>query len=274
MHDGSVWVSVAGGTTRGALPAANCAPVESGGEKPDVILASDLPLQGPTLAPTLAAAVRFVLRSHRFRAGRFVVGYQSCDDSTARTQGSDFFKCASNARAFSSDERLVAVVGPYDSSCAQIEIPVTNRSPSGPLAILSPANTASEPDPRGARSRGRPTRDPVPHRGSELLQARISRRSRRSRPCSAREAARSAPRLRPHRRQRLRRRTFSRFRKCCPAPWRDRARVRNMEWLRRRFQAPLGEHRPREGEGRTPRRIQLRRQATWFGHFGVDSVLG
>ncbi len=141
VHDGSVWVSVTGGTTRGALPAANCGPVESGGEKPDVILASDLPLQGPTLAPTLAAAVRFVLRSHGFRAGRFVVGYQSCDDSTARTQGSDFFKCASNARAFSSDERLVAVVGPYDSSCAQIEIPVTNRSPSGPLAIISPANT-------------------------------------------------------------------------------------------------------------------------------------
>ncbi len=141
VHDGSVWVSVADGTTRGALPAASCGPVESGGEKPDVILASDLPLQGPTLAPTLAAAIRFVLRSHRFRAGRFVVGYQSCDDSTARTQGSDFFKCASNARAFSSDERLVAVVGPYDSSCAQIEIPVTNRSPSGPLAIISPANT-------------------------------------------------------------------------------------------------------------------------------------
>ena len=200
VHNGSVWVSVAGGTTGEALPAVNCAPVESGGEKPDVILASDFPLQGPTVAPTLAAAVRFVLRSHRFRAGRFVVGYQSCDDSTARTQGSDFFKCASNARAFSSDARLVAVVGPYDSSCAQIEIPVTNRSPSGPLAILSPVNTAPESDPCGARSRGGPTRDPVPHRSSELLQARISGRSRRSRPRSAREAARPAPRLRPHRR--------------------------------------------------------------------------
>ena len=142
VGDGSVWVSVAGATTKGALPAANCAPVESGGARPDLIVASDLPLQGPTLAPTLAAAVRFVLRSHRFRAGRFIVGYQSCDDSTARTQGSDFFKCASNARAYSSDERLVAVIGPYDSSCARLEIPVTNRSPSGPLAILSPANTA------------------------------------------------------------------------------------------------------------------------------------
>ena len=142
VGDGTVWASVAGGTGKGALPVADCSPVESAVANPDVLVVSDLPLQGPSLAPTLAAAVRFVLRSHAFRAGRYTVGYQSCDDSTARTQSSDFFKCASNARDFGAAEKLVAVIGPYDSPCARVEIPVTNRAPSGAVAIVSPVNTS------------------------------------------------------------------------------------------------------------------------------------
>ncbi len=152
VGDGSVWASVAGVTGKGALPAAECSPVESAIANPDLLVVSDLPLQGPSLAPTLAAAVRFVLHSHGFRAGRYTVGYQSCDDSTARTQSSDFFKCASNARDFGAARKLVAVVGPYDSSCAQVEIPVTNRAPSGAVAIVSPANTSpslTRVDPNG-----------------------------------------------------------------------------------------------------------------------------
>ncbi len=152
VGDGSVWASVAGGTGNGALPGADCSPVESAVANPDLLVVSDLPLQGPSLAPTLAAAVRFVLHAHGFRAGRYTVGYQSCDDSTARTQSSDFFKCASNAREFGAASKLVAVVGPYDSSCAQIEIPVTNRAPSGAVAIVSPSNTVpslTRVDPNG-----------------------------------------------------------------------------------------------------------------------------
>jgi hypothetical protein len=33
----------------------------------------------------MAHAITFVLREHDFRAGRFSVAYQSCDDSIART---------------------------------------------------------------------------------------------------------------------------------------------------------------------------------------------
>ena len=141
VGDGLVWASVAGGAGKGTLPLTDCRPVESAVANPDVLVVSDLPLQGPSLTPTLAAAVRFVLHSHDFRAGRYTVGYQSCDDSTARTQSSDFFKCASNARDFGAVRKLVAVVGPYDSRCAQVEIPVTNRSPFGAVSIVSPANT-------------------------------------------------------------------------------------------------------------------------------------
>jgi DNA-binding SARP family transcriptional activator/ABC-type branched-subunit amino acid transport system substrate-binding protein len=140
---GEGWVSVVGGTRSGDLPASDCSPVESGGAKPDVLIASDLPLQGPSVATTLASAVRYVLQMHGFRAGKYVVGYQSCDDSTARSQGSDFFKCAANARDYARAAKLVAVIGPYDSSCAGIEIPIANRASDGPLAILSPSTTFS-----------------------------------------------------------------------------------------------------------------------------------
>jgi DNA-binding SARP family transcriptional activator/ABC-type branched-subunit amino acid transport system substrate-binding protein len=141
VGNGAAWVSLAGGTRAGDLPAQDCGPVESGGQRPDLLIASDLPLQGPSVAATLAASVRFVLRAHHYRAGKYTVGYQSCDDSTARSRGSDFFKCAANARDWSSAEKLVAVIGPYDSSCAQIEIPIANRAPSGALALVSPSNT-------------------------------------------------------------------------------------------------------------------------------------
>jgi DNA-binding SARP family transcriptional activator/ABC-type branched-subunit amino acid transport system substrate-binding protein len=141
--DGSAWVSVAGATSSGSLPRSDCGPVEPPGATPDVIVASDMPLQGPSAAKTFAAAVRFVLRSHGFRAGQFTVGYQSCDDSTARSQGSDFFKCATNARDFGADAKLVAVIGPYDSPCTQIEIPVTNRASAGPVALVSPSTTST-----------------------------------------------------------------------------------------------------------------------------------
>jgi DNA-binding SARP family transcriptional activator/ABC-type branched-subunit amino acid transport system substrate-binding protein len=149
---GAAWVSLAGGTLSSELPGQDCTPVESGGQKPDLLIASDLPLQGPAVAATLAASVRFVLRSHRFRAGRYVVGYQSCDDSTARSRGSDFFKCAANARDYASAGKLVAVIGPYDSSCGAIEIPITNRGLSGALPVVSPSNTYpgfTRPDPGG-----------------------------------------------------------------------------------------------------------------------------
>jgi DNA-binding SARP family transcriptional activator/ABC-type branched-subunit amino acid transport system substrate-binding protein/streptogramin lyase len=141
VGEGAAWVTVAGGTSTGVLPAPDCSPVESGGRKPDLLVVSDLPLQGPSVAATLADSVRFVLRSRGFRAGKYTVGYQSCDDSTARSQGSEFFKCAANARDYASAEKLVAVIGPYDSTCAQIEIPITNRATSGPLALVSPSNT-------------------------------------------------------------------------------------------------------------------------------------
>ena len=139
----SAWVSVAGGTRDGALPPTACGEVSAGGRTPDVIVASDMPLQGPEAAEprAVASAVRHVIQDHGFRAGDHVVGYQSCDDSTAQTGNTEQRRCAANAQAFAAAERLVAVIGPWHSSCAQIEVPIANRAPDGPLALVSPSST-------------------------------------------------------------------------------------------------------------------------------------
>jgi branched-chain amino acid transport system substrate-binding protein len=143
---GSAWVSIGASTNKGSLPAPACDPITAGlNKRPDVLIASDLPLRGPQNAVTraMADAIGFVLREHRFRAGRYTVGYQSCDDSTPQSGGADFFKCAANAKAYSEAVSVVGVIGPYDSSCAAVEIPITNRA-AGPLALISPSNTRAD----------------------------------------------------------------------------------------------------------------------------------
>jgi YVTN family beta-propeller protein len=139
----SAWVSVAGGTRDGVLPASTCGEVAAGGRTPDVIVASDMPLQGPEGANprAVASAVRYVIQDHGFRAGDHVVGFQSCDDSTAQTGNTEQRRCAANAQAYAGAERLVAVIGPWHSICAQIEVPIANRAPGGPLALVSPSST-------------------------------------------------------------------------------------------------------------------------------------
>ena len=139
---GSAWVSVAAGTKDGSLPAAACSEVASGDGKPDVLIASDLPLQGFNGAGPrqLVDAIRARLQSHGFRAGKYVVGYQSCDDSTTQTGYYEQRKCAANANAYARAKRVVAVIGAYESACAVPEIPILNRAPGGPLAIVGLAS--------------------------------------------------------------------------------------------------------------------------------------
>ena len=85
----------------------------SGGGRPDVLIAADLPLQGPNGGGPrqLVDAIRAVLQSHGFRAGKYVVGYQSCDDSTTQTGYYEQRKCAANANAYARAKRVVAVIG-------------------------------------------------------------------------------------------------------------------------------------------------------------------
>ena len=82
-------------------------------------------------------------RRDHFRAGRFTLGYQACDDSLVAPRGPpNEVRCTPNARAFADDPSVIAVIGPFFSDCAAIEIPIANRAIRGPLAMIAPAATA------------------------------------------------------------------------------------------------------------------------------------
>ena len=140
---GSAWVSVAGGTRDGTLPAAACTPVESGGATPDVLIASDLPLQGDDADITRGLSGRDPLGPQgpwlpRGPARRRLPVLRRVDGADRRYESR---RCAANANAFARAEQVVAVIGPFSSYCAQLQIPILNRAPGGPLALVSPSNT-------------------------------------------------------------------------------------------------------------------------------------
>ena len=199
---GSAWVSVAGGSRSGVLPASACGELVAGGGRPDVLIASNLTLRGPSavVTPTMVDAIRFVLQDHDFRAGKHTVGYRSCDDSTAQSRGVEFRRCAANANAFAAADRLVAVIGPFYSFCAQLMIPILNRAEGGPLALVGPHDELAEPHARrrvraaGAVRLPRRARRLLPDRRAQLRApgrqrrpaGRGARAARRTRsPCGA-----------------------------------------------------------------------------------------
>ena len=138
------------------LPASTCEPVvPARTAEADVLVVSDLPLQGGVRvsATQMAQAITFVLREHGFRAGRFRVAYQSCDDSIARTgpvRRGEVRRERARLRARTAD--VVAVIGTFNSACAVAALPELNRAPGGPLAMVSPLELVRRPH---ARSAGR-----------------------------------------------------------------------------------------------------------------------
>jgi branched-chain amino acid transport system substrate-binding protein len=127
-----------------ALPSASCSDIEFEGDgEPQVLIATDMPLQGSARTQTLqiVGATRQVLESAGWRAGEVNIGFQSCDDSTAQAGKWDPGKCSQNANAYAENEALLAVIGTFNSGCAAVELPVLNQAPGGGLALVSPANT-------------------------------------------------------------------------------------------------------------------------------------
>jgi branched-chain amino acid transport system substrate-binding protein len=154
--DGHVWVTAgtglgnAGapttdvkGTPVRALSTSSCSPIYFGGSGPPrYLIVSDLPVQGSgrTEVAQLSQAVQFELKQHGFKAGRYAIGYQTCDDSVATSPASPAH-CVANAHAYARDKSVIGVIGPWATSCSQVEIPILNRAPGGPIAMISPSNT-------------------------------------------------------------------------------------------------------------------------------------
>ncbi len=127
-----------------ALPASSCSDIYYQGDgKPDYIIASDLPLQGSGRAQTvqMTEAIKFILKQDNFKAGKYKVGYQSCDDATAQEGAWASEKCSANAQAYAQNKSVIGIIGTFNSGCAEIVIPVLNRAPDGPVGMISPANT-------------------------------------------------------------------------------------------------------------------------------------
>jgi DNA-binding SARP family transcriptional activator/ABC-type branched-subunit amino acid transport system substrate-binding protein len=144
--DQATWVTVARSPSAGApLPEALCAPIAYAGPgEPDLLLTSSLAMEGESRTYTgpMVEGIRYFLEQRDYKAGSFRVGYQSCDTATAQSGQTDFFRCGSNAKAFARNLRVVGVIGTWESFCAEIQVPIANGAPQGPLVMLSPSNTA------------------------------------------------------------------------------------------------------------------------------------
>jgi branched-chain amino acid transport system substrate-binding protein len=109
--------------------------------EPDMIVVSDFPLRGEAAPYThqMVDAIEFILRRREFRAGERRVGFQSCSYTVGESL--DASLCRRNARTYVDATSVVGVIGPFNSGCAELQIPIVSRTAAGPLAMISPANT-------------------------------------------------------------------------------------------------------------------------------------
>lgn len=127
----------------GALALAACGGGSGSGGGAALVIGSDLPLQGSS-ADTSAStnnAINLYLEQVGGKAGDFTVTLKEYDDSTAAKGAWDDAQCAKNAQEHVANAAEVAVMGTYNSGCAKIILPVLNQDPTGPMLMVSHANT-------------------------------------------------------------------------------------------------------------------------------------
>jgi branched-chain amino acid transport system substrate-binding protein len=98
-------------------------------------------LQGSARArqETIANAITLALEERGYTAGDVQIEYVSQDDATAQAGKWDEAQCAENAQSAAQNEEIVGWIGPYNSGCAAIEIPILNQAN---LPMVSHGNTA------------------------------------------------------------------------------------------------------------------------------------
>lgn len=126
------------------LESERCSSLHDGGKgQPDVLIVADLPLQQGVYATTspMVDAMTLALERRDYKAGRYHVGLQVCNDASAENVVADPHTCAANARAYGANPSVLGIVGPFTSTCAKFQIPILNRAPGGSVAMVSPSNT-------------------------------------------------------------------------------------------------------------------------------------
>jgi branched-chain amino acid transport system substrate-binding protein len=111
-----------------------------GGGGQTVKIVSDLPRQGANRAQTttMVNAIEMAIDERNGKAGDVSIEYESLDDATAQAGQWDEAKCAENAQTAAQDEEIIGWIGPFNSGCAAVEIPILNEAG---LGMISPANT-------------------------------------------------------------------------------------------------------------------------------------
>lgn len=123
-----------------ALFGAGCGGSERGGSGESVKIVSDLPLQGidRVQAETMVNAIEMAVDERGGEVAGMEVEYESRDDATAQSGQWDEAKCIQNAREAARDEEIVGWIGPFNSGCAALQIPILNEAG---LVMISPSNT-------------------------------------------------------------------------------------------------------------------------------------
>jgi branched-chain amino acid transport system substrate-binding protein len=105
----------------------------SGSAHPTIRIGVDLPLSGAQARAATPAlnGIRFYVREHPSIDG-YDVSLRTANDMADPNLG------AANVRAFLTDPRLVAMLGPFDAAVARQEIPVANAAG---LAMVTPATS-------------------------------------------------------------------------------------------------------------------------------------
>ena len=106
-------------------------------------IASDLPLQGGSADQSTSTnnAIKLLLKQMGGKAGAYSIKFREYDNSTAAKGSWDDAQCAKNAQAHVAKRDELGVMGTYNSGCAKIIVPILNQDPSGPMVMVSNANT-------------------------------------------------------------------------------------------------------------------------------------
>ncbi len=107
-----------------------------------ITVATDLPLTGGDATdgpfPQLGAQLAVSQANASHALGGCTLNYVSKDDSSVAKAGHDPAQGAANIRALAADQSVIGVVGPFNSSVAEAEIPVASQNH---LPLISPSNT-------------------------------------------------------------------------------------------------------------------------------------
>ena len=140
---GAAALAACGGSSSSNSSSSSSGSAGGGASGSTLIIGSDLPLQGASADASADTnlAIKLLLKKVGNKAGNFNVDLKEYDDSTAAKGAWDDATCTANANAHVSNKAEVAVMGTYNSGCAKLEVPILNQDPSGPMLMISHANT-------------------------------------------------------------------------------------------------------------------------------------